>query len=524
MGADQWPWPWPWATPPPPALLLLASLLPALLLALWRLVWQPRAVARSFARQGIRGPPYCFLAGSLSEAKRLARASRRRVPQLDVASHDIMPILLPPFHRWVVEYGRTFLYWIGPTPAIFSVDLELIKEVLTDRTGLFGKDFMIPVFKVLLGNGLILANGDDWKRHRKVVLPAFNHERIKSMSAVTAEATEQMAQRWCEQLILHSGARQAAEIQVDRAICDLTAEIIGRAAFGTSLQEAGEVLLLMHEMQKMGAAAMVDAPILWYLPTRRNLTVRRLDKLLRAKITAMMAARVAANCGGGYGDDLLGLLLEAWSPEPGRRHAGSDDEGTTTTTLTTGEVIDECKTFFGAGQETTATLLVWTMFLLSTHPQWQDKVREEVLREFRGDVPTTDTLSRLKLLHMVLLETLRLYPPIVYIQRRTASDVVLRGMLQVPEGTVVSIPIGLLQRDREVWGSDADEFNPLRFSNGVARAATDPHALLSFSLGPRACTGKSFGIIEAQIVMAVILRNFSFSLSPTYVHKPNGNL
>ena len=120
---------------------------------------------------------------------------------------------------------------------------------------------------------------------------------------------------------------------------------------------------------------------------------------------------------------------------------------------------------------------------------------------------------------MVLLETLRLYPPIVYIQRTTASDAVLRG-IEVPQGTVISIPIGLLQRDREVWGSDADEFNPLRFSNGVARAATDPHALLSFSLGPRACTGKSFGIIEAQIVMAVILRKFTFSLSPTYVHKP----
>jgi PHYB activation tagged suppressor 1 len=279
--------------------------------------------------------------------------------------------------------------------------------------------------------------------------------------------------------------------------------------------------------------------------------VRRLDKLLRTKITAMMEARVAAaSCGsgrgGGYGDDLLGLLLEAWSPaEPPERQAGSDDEGTTTT-LTTGEVIDECKTLFGAGQETTATLLVWTMFLLSTHPQWQDKVREEVLREFPGgdgDVPNSDTLSRLKLvrtvaafnsqddkllqddrracvqLHMVLLETLRLYPPIVYIQRTTASDVVLKG-IEVPQGTVVSIPIGLLQRDREVWGSDADEFNPLRFSNGVARAATDPHALLSFSLGPRACTGKSFGIIEAQIVMAVILRKFTFSLSPTYVHKP----
>jgi PHYB activation tagged suppressor 1 len=83
------------------------------------------------------------------------------------------------------------------------------------------------------------------------------------MSAVTAEATEQMARRWFEQILHSGGARQAAEIQVDRAICDLTAEIIGRAAFGTGHQEAGDVLVLMHEMQKMGAAAMLDAPILW---------------------------------------------------------------------------------------------------------------------------------------------------------------------------------------------------------------------------------------------------------------------
>ncbi|KAG2540499.1 hypothetical protein PVAP13_9NG548000 [Panicum virgatum] len=471
---------------------LLAALL-LLLLAAWRLVWRPRAVARSLARQGVRGLPYRFLVGSLPEAKRLAVARRRGAPPLDAGSHDIMPFLLPPFHKWVADYGRTFVYWIGPVPAIFSVDLELIKEVLTDRTGLFAKDFMLPILKVLLGNGLILANGDDWKRHRKVVLPAFNHERIKSMSAVTAEATEQMTRRWCDQ-ILQSGAQRATEIRVDRAISDLTAGIIGRVAFGTRDQEAGEVLQLLHEMQAMGAAAMLDAPILWYLPTRRNLKVRRLDKLVRTKIMAMMEARVAAKddatCGGGgggYGDDLLGLMLEAWSPE---RQTGSDGK------LTTQEVIDECKTFFGAGQETTATLLVWAMFLLSTHPQWQEKVREEVLREFSGDgdggvgVPNTDVLARLKHLHMVLLETLRLYPPIVFIQRTATSDAVLEGV-KVPRGTAVSIPIGMLQRDKEVWGSDADEFNPMRFKNGVSRAARDPNALLAFSLGPRACTGRA---------------------------------
>jgi PHYB activation tagged suppressor 1 len=134
------------------------------------------------------------------------------------------------------------------------------------------------------------------------------------------------------------------------------------------------------------------------------LKVRRLDKLLRTKIMAMMEARVAAakddddRGGGGYGDDLLGLMLEAWSPE----RQGSNDA---TSTLTTEEVIDECKTFFGAGHETTATLIVWTMFLLSTHPQWQEKVREEVLREFPGAndgdggvvVPSSDVLAKLKL-------------------------------------------------------------------------------------------------------------------------------
>ncbi|WVZ57055.1 hypothetical protein U9M48_007495 [Paspalum notatum var. saurae] len=514
------------------AAVQLAALLLALLLALWRLAWRPRVVARSFARQGIRGPPYTFLAGSLPEAKRLLIDGRRRAPPLDAGCHDIIPVLLPQFQRWVADYGKTFLFWIGPIPSVFSTDLQLIKQVLTDRTGLYQKDFMIPVLKLLFGNGVILINGDDWKRHRKVVLPAFNHEKIKSMSAVTAEVTKRMMLQWRVQ-IHGSGDEQqaAAEIDMIHAFNDLTGKINGRVAFGTSHQEIEEVIALMREMQKLATAAMLDAPILWYLPTRRNLHVRRLNKQLRSKIMSIMQARLAtkkggddsasSKCGGGRGgacgDDLLGLLLEAWTPQ--QQQLGKNGE-----TLTTDEVIDECKTFFAAGQETTATLLVWAMFLLAVHPHWQDKVREEVLREFcSGDdgdeVPNADVLAKLKLLYMVLLETSRLYPPIVYIQRRAASDVVLGG-IKVPKGTIISIPIGMLHRDRDVWGPDADEFNPMRFEHGVTKAANDPKALLSFSLGPRVCTGQSFGIVEVQVVMAMILRNFSFSLSPKYVHKP----
>ena len=111
--------------------------------------------------------------------------------------------------------------------------------------------------------------------------------------------------------------------------------------------------------------------------------------IMQARLAAK-GAKSGAGDAAGCGDDLLGLLLEAWTPQ--RR--GSAE------TLTADEVIDECKTFFAAGQETTATLLVWAMFLLAVHPQWQDRVREEVLREFRGgdgEAPNADVLGQLKL-------------------------------------------------------------------------------------------------------------------------------
>jgi PHYB activation tagged suppressor 1 len=127
---------------------------------------------------------------------------------------------------------------------------------------------------------------------------------------------------------------------------------------------------------------------------------------MRAEVMAIMQARVAAakDGGGGYGDDLVGMLLEAWSPEAEQRGSGE-------TTLTTQQVVDEWKTF-AAAQETTATLLVWVwaMFLLAVHPEWQDKVRAEVLHGCGGDgqIPSLDVLSsKLKLVYPSLLYSSR---------------------------------------------------------------------------------------------------------------------
>lgn len=120
---------------------------------------------------------------------------------------------------------------------------------------------------------------------------------------------------------------------------------------------------------------------------------------------------------------------------------------------------------------------------------------------------------------MVLFEALRLYCPVIGTIRKAAKDMNLEG-ITVPKGTVISIPIAIIHRRKDLWGEDANEFNPMRFENGITKAAKHPNALLGFSIGPRACIGQDFAMMEAKIVIAMIVQRFSFSLSPDYKHMP----
>uniref|UniRef100_A0ACD5Z0W4 Uncharacterized protein n=1 Tax=Avena sativa TaxID=4498 RepID=A0ACD5Z0W4_AVESA len=465
--------------------------------ALWYLVWRPYAVARWFREQGIQGPPYRLVVGSLPEFRRLLISGRGYA--LDAGCHDYASLVHPYFQKWASDYGRTFLYWFGPIPAICSTDMELVKQVLADRTHLFQKDYLNPKFEIIFGKGLIFANGDDWKRHRRVVHPIFNHEKLVMM------------ERWFAKM--KKGNGHQVEIDIARDFRELTVTVIGRMIYGKNYEDAWGVMQLLWEVQSLAISSFLDPPIPWfrYLPTSRNRRSRQLDKLATSKIMRLIHERVAKkDAEGGYGDDLLGLTVQAWS-----------DTGT----LSIDEIIGECKTFLGAGQDSTANLLAWAMFLLSSYPEWQEKVREEVLRECPTSnvVHIVDDLGKLKMLNMTLLETLRLYNPVAFVMRMTARDTTVAN-IRVPKGTAITIPIAMLHRDQDVWGADSNEFNPMRFENGSWRAANHPNALLSFSYGPRACIGQNFAMIEAQTVIAILLKRFSFSLSPRYIHKPTNNL
>ncbi|KAL5659506.1 hypothetical protein ACJX0J_032669, partial [Zea mays] len=284
---------------------------------------------------------------------------------------------------------RTFLYWNGATPNLCLADVNLVRQVLFDRTGLYPKNHINQYVTRLLGRGLLLTDGDEWKRHRKVVHPAFNMDKLKTMTATMSDCALSMISEW-EAKLAKGG--DAEVVELSSQFEELTADVISRTAFGSSYREGRQVFLAQRELQFLAFSTAFDVqiPALRYLPTRNNLRTRELDRRVRGMLMDIIKARLAVagkdTAGGGYGHDLLGLMLEA------AEHGGEAP------TLSMDEIVDECKTFFFAGYDTTSHLLTWACFLLSTHPEWQGRLREEVRQECGADeVPTGDALNRLRL-------------------------------------------------------------------------------------------------------------------------------
>jgi cytochrome P450 len=215
---------------------------------------------------------------------------------------------------------------------------------------------------------------------------------------------------------------------------------------------------------------------------------------------------------GSYGTDLLGLMMSAKN----KRVGGKLQD----VRMTTEEIIDECKTFYFAGHETTSILLTWTIILLGMHQDWQDRGRKEVLEVCgKNAVPDADSVNHLKIVGMIVNEALRLYPPALLLQRQVVKPVKI-GKLSIPAGTQLLLPILAIHHDQYLWGNDANEFNPARFSEGIAKAVKHPSAFMPFGLGPRMCVGQNFALLEAKVVLAMILQRFSFVTSPSYAHAP----
>ncbi|XP_010455498.1 PREDICTED: cytochrome P450 709B3-like [Camelina sativa] len=487
-------------------LVLLLFVVPKVWEACLILLWRPLMLSRRFKRQGISGPKYKILYGNLSEMKKMKKETNLWV--LDPKSNDIFPRVLPHYHQWMSQYGETFLYWNGTKPTLYISDSEIAKQILSSKFGFSVIPVKRPEVFLLFGKGLTFIDGDDWARHRRILNPAFSIDHLKAMTKPMVDCTLRMFDEWSKQ----SNGEVVMKLEMDKEFYRLASDIIATTAFGSSYGEGIEFSRAQKELEDYYVTSLtkIFIPGTQYLPTPTNLGLWKLDKKLKDSIKRIIDTRLNSECKN-YGDDLLGLMLKAAKSQESDRKMRND------------EIIEECKNFYYSGQGTTSLLLTWTTMLLSLHQDWQEKLREEVFNECGKDkIPDSDTLSKLKLLNMVLMESLRLYGPVIKMTRDATQDMKV-GHLEIPKGTSIIVPFLKMHSDKAIWGEDAEQFNPLRFENGVSQAAINPNALLAFSVGPRACIARNYAMLEAKTVVTMILQRFHLSLSPEYKHTPVDN-
>ncbi|XP_061345306.1 cytochrome P450 734A1 [Gastrolobium bilobum] len=466
--------------------------------------WRPRKIQVHFSKQGIRGPPYRFFIGNVKElVGMMLKASSQPMP----FSHNILPRVLSFYHHWKKIYGATFLVWFGPTVRLTVSDPDLIREIFTSKSESYEKNEAPPLVKQLEGDGLLSLKGEKWAHHRRIISPTFHMENLKLLIPVMETSVVEMLEKWSAM-----SEKGEVEVEVSEWFQTLTEDVITRTAFGSSYEDGKAIFRLQAQQMLLAADAFqkVFIPGYRFFPTRRNIKSWKLDKEIKKSLVKLIERRKENSCGNERIEkgpkDLLGLMIQA--------------SNTNASNVTVYDIVEECKSFFFAGKQTTSNLLTWTTILLAMHPHWQVLARDEVLKMCGArDLPTKDHVVKLKTLNMIVNESLRLYPPTIATIRRAKTDADLGGY-KIPRGTELLIPILAVHHDQAIWGNDVNEFNPGRFSEGVARAAKHPVAFIPFGLGVRTCIGQNLAVLQTKLALAIILQRFSFRLAPSYQHAP----
>ncbi|KAL2247423.1 UNVERIFIED_CONTAM: Cytochrome [Sesamum indicum] len=471
-------------------------------------VWfRPKKLEKLLRKQGLSGNPYRLFLGDMQDFGNVMKTEQPKTLKL---SDDLPPHILPYYHNIIHKYGKHSFIWVGPSPRLNVADPEHIKEILS-KPGLFHKPLPDPIGETIVG-GLAYLEDDRWAKHRRIMNPAFHMEKLKNMIPAMFLSCSKMIEKW-EALISRSGSSQ--EIDVWPFLEDLTGDVISRTAFGSSYEEGRRIFQLQKEQVKLLLHLLQFSfiPGWRYFPTKANRRLRAITKQIQSLLRGMINQREKAmERGEIIHSDLLSILMESNFKE-------IQEHGNKNVGLSIEDVIEECKLFYFAGSETTSTLLVWTMVLLSKHQDWQARAREEVLQVFGKKKPTFDGLQQLKTVTMILQEVLRLYPSVPFIARAPTKTVTL-GSKIIPVGVQLTLLIVLLHHDPEIWGDDVKEFKPERFSQGISSAAKAQYSFTPFSTGPRVCIGHNFAMIEAKMALAMILQHFSFELSSSYLHAP----
>jgi cytochrome P450 len=392
-----------------------------------------------------------------------------RIPPGPQEKYGTTDDLLDWMNRQFNIFGDIYKASVYGTSVYATRDIEFAHHVLVENWQNYVKGQMIGRVALLLGNGLMVSEGELWKQQRRMIQPAFSHESIRALTKLITAVNSELLRKW------QLAARRNESVNVTRDVSDMAIEVVLRFILGDDYERIGfHFDLLSHEKARDMAFAR----------SFRALGKIILEVIDRRRKDAAMPA------------DALGMLMQARNPQSGQLMPDQ-------------QLIDEVLTVIVAGHETTASTLNWTWYLISQHPGVEERLSNELnlmtFAEF-------DDLPRFLYTRQIVEEAMRLYPAGWLVTRKALRDDWL-GEYFVPAGTEIYVPPYFIQRHPNLW-EEPDRFNPDRFrpenSKNRHRLATIP-----FSSGPRNCIGAHFARIEMQIHLLTIARYLRLRYIPS---------
>jgi cytochrome P450 len=374
-------------------------------------------------------------------------------------------------------YGDIAAFELAGQPTYMLSGPDTIERVLVSEAESFRKPaFGDDAVEELLGNGLLLSDGEAWRHQRNLATEAFDPARFEDLTSMMTDHARTLVEGW--------DAGDVVDIREEMA--ELTVKIIAEAMFDATLDDE-TTATIQAALEPLGARFEPDARRFLlpnWLPTAENRDFHDAIGTLEDILDDIVAERRAM---GTDGDDLLGVLLRA--QERGEQ--------------TDRQLRDELVTMLLAGHDTTALTLTYTFFLLDQNPEVRRKLYAEL--DDVGDDPTFADVRNLEYTDRVLNEAMRLYPPVYTLFRESTEPVELAGY-DLPEGALCMLPQWVVHRSPRYY-DDPETFDPDRWL--PERARERPRfAFFPFGGGPRICIGKQFSLLESKLILAAVASEF----------------
>lgn len=390
------------------------------------------------------------------------------------------------------------VYSLFGKPFALINDPALIRHIFVERADALVKEQLSQkILRYALRDGMLTAEGDVWRKSRRAIAPMFSPRHVAGFGEAMVNTTERFVDE------LRAGPQQ---VDLAPAMSKLAFLILSETLFSGEINSEGEQILadtalFLEKLGQPDPLDLMNAPD--WLPRvtrmRGHSSSGRLRSIVRA---AAEARREAIEAGRDVPDDFLTLLLRA----------GEDER----TRLTLDEIEDNVLTFVAAGHETTARAVTWTLYCLAHDPEALARAQGEC-DALDTDLPAREWSRALPWTMACFEEAMRLFPPAAVIIRELQEDVHFNGY-HIEKGRNAYISQWVLHRHQNLW-DEPNAFVPARMF-GEARGEIDRFAYLPFGLGPRVCIGASFAMQEAAVMLALLVRAFSFTYAGMEMPKP----